>query len=453
MTLNTQIRGVTAAPSSYEAEVANAVLPDFDDGEKQGWRDASRARFLRAGLPSRRLENWRYTDLKKLLRDFPAPVPAVPDLPDWLRSECNVERPGLGSLVFVDGAFCPELSRLDPDRSAGIRWKLAAPDALNRETESWRNMPATPLACGGALDALNAAFVRDGLHLRVEAGCCFAEPLNIITVATTATPQSLFERCVIQLEAGSALTIVNHIGLGTAAAAHHYHRVVDIDIAEAASLHNLTVDCDAEIGFHATTTQARLARGGTCELMQLALGGAVTRYDLQARLDGADAMMRTATACLLDGHRHCDVTAAIDHHAPSGRSEALFRGALDGHARAVFQGLLHVGRAADDTDALQRGAALLLSPDAEFDTKPRLDILTDNVRCAHGATVGALDPEQVFYCRARGLDEAMAHGLLVAGFLNEAFVDAPPPLAAMARDLLAARLGNLSIAAEGSGHA
>ena len=175
--------------------------------------------------------------------------------------------------------------------------------------------------------------------------------------------------------------------------------------------------------FHVSTIYADVARGGTYDSFLLNMGSRLARNDVHARMSGADAMVHLNCAQLLRGRQHGDFTTALSHDAPRGQSRQTVRNVLDGAARGVFQGRINVARIAQKTDGYQMNHALLLSAEAEIDSKPELRINADDVKCSHGATVGELDADQLFYLRSRGVPAADARAMLIRGFLSESLAD------------------------------
>ncbi len=347
-------------------------------------------------LPTRRLEAWRYTDLKALAQISFAAPPAANVMPAAL--------PDLGvpRLVFVNGVFESALSSPPVffSRYAGI----PAPDDL----------PA------GASDlhlvAINAGQARDGAVLEVPAGID-AGVLLLVSHGQTDAPAAFHPRHRIVLGAGAQLTIVE-VAQGTGV--YWHNPVTDITLAEGAVLRHYRLQNESTQAFHLATIFAGIAAGAVYESFSLIIGARLSRSECHARLHGVKAVTHLNAGLLLGGHQHGDVTTIVHHAAPDGASRQTVKSALTDHARGVFQGRIEVARAAQKTDGYQMNQALLLSPDAEMDIKPELEIFADDVKCSHGATIGALDEEQLFYLRSRGIPEAEARSMLIRAFLDEA---------------------------------
>ena len=198
-------------------------------------------------------------------------------------------------------------------------------------------------------------------------------------------------------------------------------------------LTHVRVQNEATDAFHMATIYAAVAAGGTYDGFTLNIGGRITRTEIHALLDGPGAVAHLNGAQLLTGSQHADFTSVVRHAAPKGTSRQTIKNVLNGQSRGVFQGRIEVARGAQGTDGYQMNRALLLSPDAEIDTKPELEIFADDVKCSHGATVGELDAEQLFYLRSRGIPDSEARSMLVRAFLAEAL---DPVTNDTARDLL-----------------
>jgi Fe-S cluster assembly protein SufD len=196
--------------------------------------------------------------------------------------------------------------------------------------------------------------------------------------------------------------------------------VTDISVRENATLAHYRLQDESPESFHLATIRAEIAAGAAYESFTATIGGRISRAEFHATLMGPKATTHLNAAQLLGGRQHGDFTSIVAHDAPHCASRQTVKSVLDGHARGVFQGRIEVARAAQKTDGYQMNQAILLSDTAEIDIKPELEIFADDVKCSHGATIGALDPEQVFYFRSRGIPEAQARAMLIRAFLTEA---------------------------------
>jgi Fe-S cluster assembly protein SufD len=202
--------------------------------------------------------------------------------------------------------------------------------------------------------------------------------------------------------------------------AYMHNPVTEVHVEDGAALTHVRLQSDSASAFHLATIYAAIEAGGTYDSFTLNVGARIARTEIHVSLNGPGAVAHVNGAQLLDGARHADFTSVVRHAAPKGTSRQTVKNVLAGRSRAVFQGRIEVAREAQGTDGYQMNRALLLSPDAEIDTKPELEIFADDVKCSHGATIGELDAEQLFYLRSRGIPDREARSILVRAFLAEA---------------------------------
>jgi Fe-S cluster assembly protein SufD len=339
-------------------------------------------------LPTRKLEAWRYTDLKGLAGVSFVETPALPvtvDLPEL----------GIPRVVFVNGVLDAALSTL---AAYGAGFAAVA------------EASAMPLAL------INAEQARDGLTLNVPAGVD-AGALLLVSYAEAQAPAAVHPRHRVTLGAGARLTIID-VSMGQGL--YWHNPVTDIALHEGAVLSHYRLQDESAEAYHTATIRAKIASGAAYESFTAVLGAKLSRAEFHVNLLGPKASTHINAAQLLGGHQHGDFTTIIAHDAPDCASRQTVRSVLSDHARGVFQGRIEVARVAQKTDGYQMNQALLLSDTAEMDIKPELEIFADDVKCSHGATIGALDEEQVFYLRSRGIPEAQARAILIRAFLDEA---------------------------------
>ncbi len=360
------------------------------------------AALLRArGLPGRRVEEWRYTDLGAMgqigftgaLTDA-AEHPALPPMRAAHRA------------VFVDGRFAAQLSSL-PAWAGSLLARLADATPLLRGAE------------GLPVVALNAMLWEDGLFLDLPPGTQGGTLELLSLAAHAARPIAFHPRHVIRLAEGASLTLLE-TALGPDGAPYLHNPVFDIAVAEGATLTHVRVQREGRAGFHLATIRAQVAGGGTYDSFTLNAGAKLARGEMHVALNGPRAAAHMNGAQLAADGQHADITTFLDHAAPDCPSRQTVKTVLAGRSRGVFQGKILVRQAAQRTDGYQMNQALLLSEEAEIDAKPQLEIYADDVKCSHGATVGALDKDQLFYLRARGVPEREARAMLVQAFLTEA---------------------------------
>lgn len=365
-------------------------------------RDAAAEAFRRTGLPGRRVEAWKYTDLRPVTAaTFQEPLSLCADCSALLARAPQIDAP---RLVFVDGRFRADLSIL-PKLGFFARFceQPEFADPAHSESEP--------------LTALNAMLAEDGALIRVSPGLdCGLVHLISLATNSAGVPADFHPRHIIRLATGAKLTLLE-TSLGDGAYLHN--PVTEIDVAAGATLTHFRVQDESLASFHFSTLYARIAEDSTYESFVLNLGARTARTEVHADLVGPAATAHLTAAQLLSGTQHSDITTIVRHDAPRGTSRQTVKNVLSGRSRGVFQGRIEVARQAQKTDGYQMNRALLLSPDAEIDTKPELEIFADDVKCSHGAAVGELDSEQLFYLRSRGISDAEARSMLIRAFLAE----------------------------------
>ena len=380
-------------------------------------REAGIERFAALGLPTPRLEDWKYTNLRPLEKlSFGLPngeTAKVEALPSLLPAGAAEHR-----LVFVNGAFRADLSRLD-DLPAGVTLSalsdqlLADPGIVEAALGRIGEDPDQ------ALVALNDAMMSDGLVLRVGRGTEVVAPIEVVFVgAAQDRPLTYHPRTLVVMEAqSSAVLIEHHVSLGGGATLAN--GVTEIDLAEGARLHHYKMQDEGPEAFHLATVQARVGRNALYDAFGMSLGARIARNQATVLLEGEGAVCHLNGAYMARGKQHCDNTTVIEHKVPHTSCREVFKGVLDDEARAVFQGRIVVHPDAQQSDGHQLSKTMLLSERAEIDAKPELEIYADDVKCSHGATSGDLDHDALFYLRSRGVPEARARSILVEAFLSE----------------------------------
>ncbi len=390
-------------------------LEDTLPGASLPWLREQRAeafdRFMEQGFPTLKNEDWKYTDVRPIaMRRF---APATGDA--GLDPRALVPHAWSGhQLVFVDGRYAPALSRAGrlPD---GVRL-LSLAAALAEESrllESWigRQMRAPR----HGFEALNTAFLQDGAVLRIGRGTAVEEPIHLLFLAGGMPESAVYWRNLIIAEAGSRATVIETYA-SLDGAAHLTNAVTEVTLEPNAAIEHYRLGHESDTAYHVGGTYARLARDSRYASHVVTLGARLARHELDAMLDaeGAECLLNGLYATR--GQQHVDNHTRIEHRAPHGTSREWYKGVLDDRSRAVFGGRIVVHPQAQRTDAEQANHHLLLSRDAEADSRPQLEIYANDVKCAHGATTGHLDEDALFYLRSRGLDEARARGLLVYAF-------------------------------------
>ena len=364
-------------------------------------RAAAFARFAEAGLPTRRVEAWHYTDLRAAMADA-APVLAAPTPADIEAARLRLARRGRfapgAQLVLLGGRYIGELSDRLPD---GVTVTEGA-------------VLAVPVA--DPLAALNEALSPSGCTISVARGAEIAEPITILHLADGMSDYSVYSRSAIALNAGARASFVEVFEGAQARVQRHSATIMTL--AKGAKARHVAVVGD-EPGLHIETHVCDLAENAELEAFGLISGGDLTRRQIFVRMTGDEAKVSLGGLALIDGDRRADTTLQVVHAAPRGTSREFYRAIVDDDAIGVFQGKIIVERAAQKTDGAMKSQAILLSPRAQMNEKPELEIFADDVVCGHGATVASLDPEQVFYLRSRGIPESDAKAMLLEAFGGE----------------------------------
>ena len=401
----------------YAARFAVADLPGGDLPWLADGRDAAMARFAELGLPGQKVEEWKYSNLKPLAKtEFTDPDRmAIEAVHDGIARRFAKESAAV-RLVFVNGMMDRISTEMD-ELPAGVR-VLGLADAIAQEGDLLKShLHAFPEQNGHALAVLNAALMADGCVVILEPDAELALELLFVAAPDGGAP-AYHPRISILLGTDSRLSLgEQHVSLGS----HEYwsNPVTDIRLGESARMLHYRLQEESSLAWQTALTQVRAAFGASYENFLIATGGRYARNEIEVALEGEGASCDLGGGFMLAGDQQIDNRLSVDHAAPNCVSRQSYKGVLDEFAHGVFQGKTLVRRDAQKTDGNQLSRALLLSPDAVMDAKPELEIYADDVKCSHGATVGELDNEQLFYLRARGIDEAAARGLLIAAFLEE----------------------------------
>lgn len=392
---------------------ARARLPEAP-GEA---RASAFARFEERGLPHRRVEDWKYTDLRALMR-VALPLAAPPNEAACARARETLAAhalPGARALVLVDGAFVPALSDLAGlERGLSIKPLTAA---LAAGEAAFADMAVATQAAGDPMFALNAAMMSDGVVIDISDGAIVERPIRVAHLGG-GVAAARYTRSFVRVGRGARVTLVESFLPG--AGEDQVNDAMLMSIAEGGRVDHVRMVEDGPGALNIATLMARVGAGAHLNTFNLTAGAAVSRYQAFIACEGADARVETNGVNLIKAAQHADTSLFIDHVAPHCASRETFRAVIDNRARSVFQGRIVVRAEAQKTDAKMMTRALLLSDEAEADAKPELEIYADDVACGHGATSGALDRNLLFYLRARGLPEAEAQALLIQAFVGEA---------------------------------
>ena len=414
--MNAEIRPMkTAAETALAVTFAKArpALPGA-----AGLRDAAFKRFDAAGLPHRRVEEWKYTDLRALMRDA-KPLADAPDVAAKARARdagallASIEG---RRIVFADGVFVPELSDLadlEPGLSIGSLAQALATGDADVTAQLGTVMPTDDIAV-----ALNTAFMGDGAVIRVAAGATLARPLHLVFANTGDRPAAVFTRSLIVIEAGArAMLLESHEGAG---ADYQVNTALELKVGDEAHVDHIKITGEGAGAVHVSSLMASIGARARFNEFLFTTGGTVVRNQLFVRFEGEGTVAGIRGATLLRDRQHVDTTIVADHAVGACTSREVFKTVLDDEARGIFQGKIVVRPKAQKTDARMATHALLLSETAEADNKPELEIFADDVQCGHGATSGDLDEDLLFYLRARGIPANEAEALLIQAFVGDA---------------------------------
>ncbi len=381
-------------------------------------RDAI-ARFQKLGVPALRHEDWKYTNLAPIARTPYTASPATGGDVDRAAVEAVfVNRSSGARLVFLNGVYTPELSLLD-ESIAGVHIAPLAPKGA-----SIADLPADLLEHCAELSELpfadlNTAMTTCGAIIRLSKNARSAEPIQLVFVTQAgADPLVTFPRLTIIAEEGAEATIVeNHLALPGAP-------TLSIAVTEVLAGDNSAITLErstelAEGAIHLGAMAVDQRRDSRFSSSTISLGGAITRNDYRIALDGPGADCQLRGLAVLTGAEHVDNHLLVRHAAPNCTSREHFKNVLSDSSRGVFSGRIHVDQIAQKTDGVQINASLLLSDNARTESRPQLEIYADDVKCTHGATVGQIDSDAVFYLQTRGVSEQDAKAMLVRGFADE----------------------------------
>jgi Fe-S cluster assembly protein SufD len=414
-----------------KADLYNSAFHELIEkvgGTEPSWlrdiREQSFAQFERAGFPTVQQEEWKYTNVSPIAKTSFRPVIAANGTAlsqgDKL-APFSYEETRNSVFVFVNGIFRSDLSSVkslaaitaiklgqalkDPDHETVIR------DSLQR---------STPDENGFAL--LNTALFAGGLFLRIPRGVEIETPIQLQFISEAIegeTAAAAFPRIVIVGEANSGATIIESYAATDNESSYFTNAIVDVVLEDGARLRHYKVQREGARASHIATTRVDLGAKAVYDTTTINLGAALSRHDINVTMNHEGASCSVDGLYMVDGNQHTDTHSVIDHRQPHCSSHQLYKGILDGKSRAVFNGKVFVRHGAQQTDARQTNKNLLLSNDAQIDTKPQLEIYADDVKCTHGAAIGQIDEDMMFYLESRGINPVLAKNMLTYGFAEE----------------------------------
>jgi Fe-S cluster assembly protein SufD len=377
-------------------------------------RGRGASRFAALGFPTVRQEEWRFTNVAPIADTPFRLAEKTPTNAAELTSRVRIPETS-ARIVVLNGHFAPELSSLDKLPRGLVAGSLANAIAHNRPEVAHLGQTAWEQA---PFVALNTAFLDDGAFVAIAANAVIQQPIHIIVISGGAGRTMAHPRTLIVAGANSQARVAQTF-LGAAGEAHFTNVVTEVAAGENAILDLYTDQREIDTAFHIAALHVQLQRNAVVKSRAVTLGGRLVRNDIVGVLGGEGAHVALDGVYLVDGDRLVDNHTTIDHALPHCTSHELYKGILDGKAKAVFNGRIIVREDAQKTDSKQTNRALLLSDDAVINSNPQLEIFADDVKCTHGAAIGQLDEEAMFYLRARGLTEKDARYMLIHAYAGE----------------------------------
>ena len=417
--MNVEIKPLkTAAEQGIAANFAAAQARLPGGAEVVRLRERAFQSFAETGLPHRRIEEWKYTDLRSLLREaVPLAGPADASVYAALRQSDPLGDAKLRRLVFVNGQFAPEISELGNFEKnltiVPLAKALSSKHPLSKRIGELKPETYDPVL------ALNTAFLEDGVLIELGEGALLDRPIYLRHVFTGKEAAATFARTLFIVGKGANGTLIESFE-GPDGVGYQVNSALELHVGDKAHASLVRLQAEGNTALHLSSLVAQIGAGAELDMGGLTLGAAVSRHSAYLRLAGRNTNVRLAGATLLRGKQHADTTLVLDHAVSNCTSREMFKTVLDDTARGIVQGRIVVRPDAQKTDARMSLGALLLSENAEADQKPELEIFADDVQCAHGATSGAIDAQLLFYLMARGIPRKQAESLLVQAFFGEA---------------------------------
>ncbi|PYS20716.1 MAG: Fe-S cluster assembly protein SufD [Acidobacteria bacterium] len=425
----TMIPELVTAVSRYEEAFRQATLGRRADEPEwlQSLRENSFAQFEQAGFPNVKQEDWKYTNVTSIAKANFVPVLKSNGtelskdgdhggLAPFTYTETRESR-----LVFVNGMFRAERSSTlaFPENVVAMDLRDALHNTQYEKTV--REYLEHPVLANG-FAALNTALFTSGLFLKVPRGIAIEAPIHLLFVGegvTKSSPPAAFPRIMIVAEENSAATIIESYVSPSDDSIYLTNAIVDLSLADGARVEHYKIQRESMGAFHIAATRAELGPNSAYHTTTVNFGAALSRHDIHVQMDHEGAECAVDGLYMVDGNQHADTHSTIDHRQPHCSSHQLYKGILDGKSRAVFNGKVFVRHGAQQTVAQQTNKNLLLSNEARVDTKPQLEIFADDVKCAHGAAIGQLEEDELFYLESRGINPALARNMLTYGFAEE----------------------------------
>jgi Fe-S cluster assembly protein SufD len=382
-------------------------------------RESAMESFQELGFPSVKDEEWKYTNVAPLARiDFkPATAGDTSIGTDELTAFVVAEAKD-SQLVFVNGILRSDLSSLTALPTEVVAMDLSQAISDERYGEiAWRHLAQQADYVANGFTALNTAFISHGVFVYIPKGVIVESPVHLLFISDGAQTAN-FPRVLIVAEENSSATVIESYA-GNHEALYFTNAVVELVLKDGARLEHYKVQRESARAFHVATTAVDLGPNSRYDATTITFGAELSRHDINVTMDHEGSECWVDGLYLVTTGQHADTHSLIDHRKPHCTSHQLYKGILDGKSRAIFNGKVFVRHDAQKTDAMQTNKNLLLSNEARVDTKPQLEILADDVKCAHGAAVGQIDEDELFYLETRGIHHDLARNLLTYGFAEE----------------------------------
>jgi len=436
-----------AIAAHYQAELQAFTAHAAGEDWLQALRADAMERFVQTGFPTPRQEDWKYTRVDTIGK---RPFVQNPAANTPLRAEdvraLSLCPDVLARMVFVDGRYVAELSSSHASdaqlRVVSLREELATNPQAVRD-----RLARLVHEADNGFTLLNSAFAREGAVIQAGPGASASGPVELLFISSGERDDvAAHAQIWLHVADGRRLDVVENYASHAAAPALT-NVTTQCQLAGGACLNHIKVQNESAEHYHVANLQAQLATAATLTSVSISTGARLARNDINVRLDGEHAHVRLNGLMLGRGRQHTDYHTHVDHLVPKATSDEFYKGIFDDRSRGVFNGRVYVHGGADGTEASQQNHNLLLSRNAEVDTKPQLEIYADEVKCSHGATVGQLDENMLFYLRSRGLSEATATGILIFGFAQEMVdcIENPAVRSAVARRVMANLPGEVDI--------
>jgi Fe-S cluster assembly protein SufD len=381
-------------------------------------RGSAMDRFEQLGFPSLTDEEWKYTNLASLAKESFVPATANEEISGDVKRHAYPET-ATAHVVVVNGFLREDLSV-----TTGLE-NVVAVDLFNAGADARYNKIVRKYLARNAgyhnngLTALNTALLQSGVFIWIPKNVELETPIQITFVANPSARSSAnFPRVLVVAEENSSATVIENF-VSNDAKPYFTNAVTEVVVKDGARLDHYRLQRESHNAFHVSTTSAELARASRYDTTSINLGAQLARHDVSVVMDHEGAETSVDGLYMVGADQHTDTHSVIDHKQPHCNSHQLYKGILDGNGRAVFNGKVFVREGAQKTDAMQTNKNLLLSNKARVDTKPQLEIFADDVKCAHGAAVGQIDPEELFYLETRGIAPELGRSLLTYGFAEE----------------------------------